>query len=244
MKKTFAILMAMAGVAMGAQEITLSGAGDTFDVSGETFVNGAASVAFILNDSVYSTLSDVATPLFYLGGVNISGDIPGTCVSNIGVSMRELEENGFAAALWRENTAYSSAPWTGGLIDLPMAHNVVVYTTMVFTVQMKDATRGTVTITYDCYGHNAAGDIIVSTENIKTMSQTQTVSYSDMGDCYKDFYINPNAISLENVKLFNGVIDNQQAVVTALVQANIPEPATATLSLLAFAGLAARRRRK
>lgn len=231
-------------MAMGAQEITLSGAGDTFDVSGETFVNGAASVAFILNDSVYSTLSDVATPLFYLEGVNKSGENPGTCVTRIGVSMQGSEEESFSASLWRENTAFSSAPWTGGFIDLPIAVEDVVYTTMVFTVQTKDATRGNVTIKYDCYGHNAAGEIIVSTENIKTMSSTQTVSYSDMGDCYKDFYINPNAISLENVKLFNGVIDNQQAVVTALVQDNIPEPATATLSLLALAGLAARRRRK
>ena len=244
MKKTFTLLLAAAGMAMGAQEITLSGAGDTFDVSGETFVKGAASVAFILNDSVYSTLSNVATPLFYLGGVNRSGENPGTGDSNIGVSMREREgeENSFAAALWRHNTAFTSGPVTSGSINLPIAGDDVVYTTMVFTVQTIDANR--VTTTCYCYGHNAAGDIIVFADNNMTMSQNQTVSYSDMNDCYKSFYINPNAISLENVKLFNGVIDNQQAVVTALVQANIPEPATATLSLLALAGLVARRRRK
>ncbi len=57
----------------------------------------------------------------------------------------------------------------------------------------------------------------------------------------------PNAAALDSLYLYNSSMsgdDLLSAASTALVAASIPEPTTATLSLLALAGLAARRRRK
>ncbi len=85
-------------------------------------------------------------------------------------------------------------------------------------------------------------------KTIETLgSYTATFTYPETHNDFNTFYINSSTGALVNSIYVYNVAKDADGIKTASLaaySAAVPEPATTTLSLLALAGLAARRRRK
>ncbi len=102
-----------------------------------------------------------------------------------------------------------------------------------------DAEAGTGTATWYLNGSVAATQSITNTSMSETNTAGSAIGNTSV-DTFSDF---DGSLKLDKVQLFDTAL-TQAEIVTAAGLMTIPEPTTATLSLLALAGLAARRRRK
>ncbi len=107
-----------------------------------------------------------------------------------------------------------------------------------------DKTTGDIAFVYTCDytdGNQTFTLSVLKGDTLDSVSKTQTWTVDSDKSYDKLIVATPNAV-VEEAVIFNSVLSasDAKAVATALV----PEPTTATLSLLALAGLAARRRRK
>ena len=103
-----------------------------------------------------------------------------------------------------------------------------------------------VAVTYDCNTDKANyylnGELVGTKENVANFRYAQDASYAAIGagsTTGKDVLSG----SIAEFKILSGALD-QAGILKAAHLTTVPEPTTATLSLLALAGLAARRRRR
>lgn len=245
MKKTIALLLAAASMAMGATKVDLTEkwADNTAKISTETFTNGAATVIFTLNlDALKKWSASTGNiQLGYLSGVNSSDS---SKMSHMGVALSSKYNE---ISTWKNNGNFES--YHQKVCSMPLPSDIdgknYSYATVFFTLETNK--NNTLISAYLYLLDEELGEVIDFTTGL---NKTLTSTMMD-GQKYTDFTINPEYVNMDQVALYNGKIETETEkteAIKALFQSSpnptIPEPTTATLSLLALAGLAARRRRR
>ena len=256
MKKTLITLMALAGCAMGA---TVSDA--FFGISN---FDGLTSQFDINNTNAELTITNSATKEGYY-------EIAGTTFStntykDNGQAKRAYFTITFVLDLAKLNTPDSNTPlfldnvkWGSVLTSdrtLKGAWDNIVWTGSANYTTDTLGTSDTVVLTFNTgwTGYKADG----TTADEATGGQCPSEVYINgvlaeqayglaHGSKIENIYINETfASAISAVYVHNTMVHGADAVAlyNSIVAPSIPEPATATLSLLALAGLAARRRRK
>ncbi|MBQ3525040.1 MAG: PEP-CTERM sorting domain-containing protein [Akkermansia sp.] len=246
MKKTFTLILAAAGVAMAATEIDLTDKweGDTADISSETFTEGKATFFLTLNLEQLDawTTADGNVSLGYLSADNTNNatTVLGTSINSQFSTIRN----------WRNNGIGDS--FQGTISTLPLPDDIdgveYAYATLVSYVYTSGNNSK---IKTDMYLWSKDLELVDElTSNTSTLGSTFLSGIS-----YSSFTLNSDYVYSDQVALYNGQLSedqNQYEIAKSLLPAastpgtdsTVPEPTTATLSLLALAGLAARRRRK
>lgn len=239
MKKTLALLLAFAGIASAATEIDLTGKwdGNTAAISGETFTDGKASFVVSLDiDKLASwTPEEGKVPLAYLGATN-------TYQQDIKLGLSIDTYNSGIICPWKNRNEQDT--YKGVTATLPIPDKFTYsYATLLFTVYTD--------------GNNSLGTgyLYLFDDKLEvvdyTMSENCNLGTTILtGIPYSSFTIDSDYVIADSVAVYNGHFSTEDEMKAALksvlpaADTTVPEPATATLSLLALAGLAARRRRK
>ncbi|MBQ4594135.1 MAG: PEP-CTERM sorting domain-containing protein [Akkermansia sp.] len=260
MKKTIALLLAAAGMAMGATKVDLTGkwTDNVADISNVTFSGGEASFILTLNsDALRAWMGNetkVNTPIGYLSGTNTQNKL-----TQAGASLYDTSsQDGITA--WRYNEMYKDNSTGGNSYQGKV-------------ISLNDLVTGGIDFTYAVYvcNINTSSNYSKVVSNLYFLdneldiigdyytSGSATLGSTFMKDmAYNSFTINPTYVNSDYVALYNGLLVGEEDVSTdqevqlAAIKEmlpkgsgdSVPEPATATLSLLALAGLAARRRRR
>lgn len=255
MKKTLALLLAFAGIASAATEIDLTDKwdGSTADISSETFVKGEITLAFLLSPELLTGNSVSDQIIFTLSGVNFGYDdadqrVNGTAHIGFCLSNNKIYAHNYNSLTDKEghpSSAFCTLPAAGA--------GTFEYASFVCTMTTNNASS--LLFGY-LYFHDENGDVIDGL-TIQTSKRgiTQTTRFDNVNDSYSWLNINEEVVNLDQMEVYNGIVAGDLSLLAEdLVKANlsstpgtdttVPEPATATLSLLALAGLAARRRRK
>lgn len=257
MKKTLIALMALAGVALGETGTiektytplngtdhwthnTLNHTSWEYTEATQTLTfsptkaSGAAVSTFTLSDALFA---EEATPLTFSFSITRGSSTAGVSFAIVGnnyaivVGTKDYGSGELFSAITEDLSAtayYCSNTWSNtGVKDVGGSSLL----TSCLNYNATATITGTATI-------NAEGNTIL-TLNATSTSATGTGSVEyNLG---KDFAINKLVIGADNAQFSDGVWSVSGIELTGRI---IPEPATATLSLLALAGLAARRRRK
>lgn len=125
----------------------------------------------------------------------------------------------------------AAAPCTGGSVATGLGTYIVTY-------DVTTGTDGEETALVSLYQNGA----LVASTTAPAVSDQKLMSYS-VGGLLDDASSRLTQFSLTTVQLYEGALSSEQ-IAELSVTAATPEPTTATLSLLALAGLCARRRRK
>ena len=243
MKKTIAILMASASAAFSATEVDLNWTGNVADISGETFTSGKATFVLTLDiDAIQAWANEdnkANEKLGYLSGTNSLNT-----TTELGFGLWTNNEDTSSIRPWRYNENYSSQAsgghsYQGTTSTLPLPSTIngesYTYATLVFTVETD--TRNNAKATGYLFLFNDKLEMVDQlTSSKKTLAQAYMTNMP-----YTSFTINTDYVNPDYVALYNGIVDNPLEAAKAVLP--VPEPTTATLSLLALAGLAARRRR-
>ena len=246
MKKTFTLILAAAGVAMAATEIDLTDKweGNTANISSVTFTDGKATFFLTLNLEQLDdwTTADGNVSLGYLSADNTNNatTMLGTSINSQFGTIRN----------WRNNGIGDSFQGTISTLPLPDDINGVEYayaTLVSYVYTYNNASK----IKTDMYlWSKDLKKVDELTSNTSTLGSTLLI-----GKSYSSFTINSDYVYSDQVALYNGQLSADQdpyeiaksllpAASTPGTDSTVPEPTTATLSLLALAGLAARRRRR
>ena len=247
MKKTLIALLALGGLAVGEESITLENAvlvvdtpissidlastgitNGTFTISAQLDLNFLANTTvgkdFVSNSSFFSVTDKTNT------GWHI-GTAIGTSTSNNVITKAGLYCTSKAA-----DTFYAD---TAGWMSVGQNDSL--------TADMVTGLKGAaLTMTYDASTFTAS--VYMTLDYIDPSRETVTISGSNNGFKWSGQTLSTlgtlelNTSSVDKVYVFSGAVTANQA--WALNNKLVPEPTTATLSLLALAGLAARRRRK
>ena len=255
MKKTIIALMALAGVAVADTVIT--GADLTWDVStpnkdcttvnagnltysgGGWWVNGptgtlAQSITLGLDQVLefsYSCDFSTSNSVLTLALANNNGAVVMGKTYNDNVCLGTTTETGDAVA---RGYAFGSTNNSGAVANITSytalkdgvgenANNVTFVVNSGSTVNTNDVTF---TVAYNT----------TSSQFVGTLAYDGHTAKIDLGET---FSVNAITATFDGASAFVGHVNDIQLKVTT-----VPEPTTATLSLLALAGLAARRRRK
>ncbi len=98
-------------------------------------------------------------------------------------------------------------------------------------------------IAYDDSTRTFTLGALTATGGLNYVTITMTEAWQTSTNNFRGYDLKDNAVNaIEQVLVFNTALSNDQ--IAAVAAEVVPEPTTATLSLLALAGLAARRRRK
>lgn len=243
MKKTIITLLALAGVAM-AESLTLtpvatvtdytvasSGAislSDTTSVwsafSGKLDATKGFTLQITLSDwSPYSGslfyFSTEATPTYTTSLVTVGYTSANGISGWKGAMLYNL--NGSSSVTYNSDITASELPSHSSLTDSKLP-DVTLFVT---------ANGGAITL----YEVNTASELVqICSTTALTTGEAQSIAFAQWSDASK----NRNTATI-GITAYKGALTETQ--MTSLI---VPEPTTATLSLLALAGLAARRRRK
>ena len=239
MKKTFIALLAASSMAMAVSldDAAITKAGN----AGYNTQSGNFTVALTLDVAKLRTLLEKGQT--YAWGTDIvryicNGTATGVTV-NGGSSNNAINTSGLYAR-WGNTTNWNSVQWQGGtnLSDLNgdaegTGWDDVASAGLVYSF---GATSGT-TVAFTLIGNDGAAiiDSCVSAGGLKSdKAGAAALTFDDsvLSSYYFNEYMGNNETSLKALAS------------TVATTAPVPEPTTATLSLLALAGLAARRRRK
>ena len=234
MKKTLIALMALAGVAM-ANEWTFSSTmlGDS---SKETTVHGFTfnlSSELITGETAVSTLPETV----YLTSLTMQERAVAGTQRNVGLLVLDTSNtilgwsNELCSTSESTNIADNTFTFTNLLLDTNTTYRFVTVS------NVSNLTSSYIGYTY-AYGKDAT-----YTSNAEAKTLTGGLTSADVAvDVHSNTDYNLNYTTSESFASVNG---SWSPILTSVkVTDSIPEPATATLSLLALAGLAARRRRK
>ena len=257
MKKTLITLLALAGVA-AAVDTTLTdavytstdGAAITTATTGDKAISGDFALTMTLNaDALKAIMGNTSTgttrPTYFYVDVTLNGAYItlANALNNTGfVGMAQGNLNSYALdgtgdpsrfpltgdnpddALETNNFASSSV--TGNLTS-----KLDSLTSAAITFSHDDKTSSSLYVTLN-FSDGSTSEIYGTTTSLKWSSGIGTLESININDDY-----------VEDTYLFRGTVakDNAFALNAAAL---VPEPTTATLSLLALAGLAARRRRR
>ncbi len=244
MKKTIIALLALAGVAVG-EDYTFTTSNTGITSASNFWGNG---VALVLDpDAANSRLTTTVSP----DGASL-GDFDTVGLSSITINIRNLQNSkGIKLALTNSNgtiltlsdnvvTGTGNQEWTFS--------NTTVSTTdtlyFVYTAIENENVEVGYTLTT---GGNGMVTIDEQTQEVTAVSDLIMCGASSLANYGSNNTAGvPTLAFLGTNNSRNFTLNNVQYApyVTVVTTATIPEPATATLSLLALAGLAARRRRK
>lgn len=233
MKKTLSLIFVTTCCAMAATEpITLTDkwTENTADISKEKFTGEQVTFAITLDSAAIEALSSNKQPIAYVSGTNQNG-----ATVNLGVC---------------ENGTETIATWSDidGSVKYPGYRtfnndNDYEYLTLVVAINTDTRTpRNTKVKAYLFLWDDDLNNVYTPSVLSNTFSNTYMSGYQ-----YTGFTINTDFIDTNSVALYSGNPADATAakeLAKAVLEASIPEPTTATLSLLALASLAMRRRRK
>lgn len=240
MKKTLIALMATSSMAMAAvslDDADITMAGNTgYDTQGNNF-----TVALTLDVTELKTLLEKGqTPAW---GTDIikyvcNGTATGVTV-NGGSSSNKINTSGLFAR-WGDTTNWNSVQWQGStnLSDLNgdaagTGWDNVASAGLVYSFGATSGTAVSFTL-IDNDGNTLVNSYVLANTLKSSSAGKAALTFDD--SVLTSYYFN---------EYMGGNEANMQALsATVATTAPIPEPTTATLSLLALAGLAARRRRK
>lgn len=238
MKKTIIAIVALSGVSMG---ITLDDLTYTAGNAATTTEDGTFSYVLTLDVEDLRGLLEKGQPqawgtkvVEYSAGGTATGIVVNGGSSNNKVNTSSLY------AKWGDNNAWGNFMSTGSDTSIDLADlngdaegtgwDDVVGAAITYTFDLNNGTKGALTL----IGLNDT--VIIN--HITTLSGLKTASAIgaaiSFGDMVTGYYYSNNVLSEAESK--------EVSKLAAI--ASIPEPTTATLSLLALAGLAARRRRR
>lgn len=234
MKKTMMLLLAAASAAMAVEPVTITEwKGTTASFAPNTFGFGdnSVTVAVELNwDAVINC--DVTTCIFALNDASNT---------KLGMGV-EVASNKYIDLWYRDyvDWAYLSTPLTPDITSAAQA--VLVYTSQIIA-------ENTYTLDAYLYLYNESGELLNPDSLHFGPKDTKgdIVFGTITGINYNAEMVNDGKIEVYNRFISNK--DDAEAVAehvklsSSSSNSSIPEPTTATLSLLALAGLAARRRR-
>jgi MYXO-CTERM domain-containing protein len=239
MKKTLIALMAASSIAMAVslEEVDFSRAGNAgYDTLGNNF-----TVALTLDVAELKAFLEQGQPTAWGTDIvkYICNGVATGVTANGGSSSGKINTSGLFAR-WGGTTNWNSVQWQGdtNLSDLNggaegTGWDAVASAGLVYSF---GATSGTA-VAFTLIGNDGAAiiDSYVVAGGLKSGSAgADALSFDDsvLSSYYYNEYMGGNEASLKALAS------------TVATTAPIPEPTTATLSLLALAGLAARRRRK
>lgn len=250
MKKTLIVLLALGGVAAAdsqtftnlSQSLTL---GDvTYDATTGKFTGSGITSA----DADGKSFGIITFAVDWNAAKKITGDSP--LVELIFNSSDDTKNSGFALKYVENDTPQVSA-WWGDAMNTGGSKNNDALTSSVQTINGKEYAM--LSLHYERIVAGAAGDGGITVYNSEGVKSLEHWGLGSTGAGFTTVYgiqVNTNLVSA--ITITPGVANwDEDAVAVAaiptLVQAmtvTVPEPTTATLSLLALAGLAARRRRR
>ena len=249
MKKTLSLILLTASFAMAATEVDLTGkwSGNTADLSEVDFTNGQFSVVLTLDMS--KLRGD--TYFFAVEGDDCTGYTPTTTIGYGFDAWNEYTKLvAYSGTLEDKNDAFTNTKNLGAYdADGQYDFTEVAYTTMVFNYS---------------YSYDAVNDVHNSSYNMTMLKWDKNGNlYVDpiyRENTRKSFGISDqltmltiSSMNVKDIEFYTGNFSKEESIEQANRLAdelfgrtgndNVPEPTTATLSLLALAGLAARRRR-
>ncbi len=238
MKKTLISLMAVDSCAMG---MTLENA--TFVTGGNTGYNtldGAFSVAITFNVDSLRTYFEKGQPIDGWGTMIVEYDAAGTRtgICNNGGSNGGKINSSALYSVWGGTTNRGVMRKNGDTnVDLASVNwDNVASAGMVYTFDKYSGTSVALTLL------GSEGDALVNTYAVDANLKTQNANASALtfNECVATTYFFDTTMNQTD----SMAVAALAAVATPTDAPVIPEPTTATLSLLALAGLAARRRRR
>ena len=225
-----------------ANNVTI-GSGSNFNIDGSMTIYGTAKLNG--NVTVNGTLEESSSLLEIVGGkVENSGTI-NMDISMSGGELTAMDKSAFANITATSGTIYLGENITLGTLTLGVDANIAS------TFALRNQQNG-VTV-YVGEGGVLVDELNILGDNVTFVAKTEG-SLEDISAPITLFYSTTEGTEydLGNAKLFVQDVTGEQTEVafkdngdgTVTVTGAIPEPTTATLSLLALAALAARRRRK
>ena len=218
MKKTLITLLAVASSAMGMgfSDLTEFTVAETVDVGSFDFSTNAVTVAVTLN-------VDVVKGYFQGTGSHLLLDVTGNNAMGVGTLVKGGNE--YLSGAWNQTVDYTM---TGSSMDMgnEAVWSGVEYASLVFSADRTTGARAVLTL------GDAHGCILFQT--VGTATGVKSSGWVPSG-------LTLDTTAVTSVGMTNSYVSVEQAKSIGFNM--LPEPATATLSLLALAGLAARRRR-
>ena len=244
MKKTLIALMVLGGLAMGADtEVTY-----TVTNSGATIVNNLEAKGLMLNfngTALTTTSNPIGAELsrwVELDSITlITGQSNNNNAAKDGAFSLVVTDKNFNILGWSTTTSTDNTTHTFNFIAGSDNAAVVLDTTQDYLIFADTSTSFTQGATYTHSGEwmrlGTGGVVDYGDYNI-VFSSTESGKYTGLS-----FIGINNDGTLDTGVGPNGAFDQYGPVITIGLTKTVPEPTTATLSLLALAGLAARRRR-
>ena len=244
MKKTLITLLALCGVASAGevtftdltQNITDSTSGITFTQSTGLFTGSVTNY-----EGADAGKGSNGAITFAIDLAAASALTEDTCILTLNYDGNTAHDSGENTGIYYNATDDKISTWYNGQINVGGTVGNTKVADYKQTINGKDYTI--LTLRYDDIGATDA------TKGVSLFSTTsEIIEYWGLGSSSYDevtsIYINTDLVKA--VTIMTGEINDAtaKAGVTNLAAAMVPEPTTATLSLLALAGLAARRRRK
>lgn len=242
MKKTIISLLALAGVSMAEDSVnfTLSNTGDEYTKVSNLWHNGSA---VILGEN--SRLTETSTNDYSMSDyetvalVSITTGIRDTR-GTTGVVLTLTDGNGVVQAT-STNYATASGLYTWNFTDVNVSTSETLY--FVFTAIENENVKVGNTLSANSSDDGEWTASLKSDLLTCCSGKKQVVDYKDATGVDSLFVLGSNTkTGFELLPGSNGSTNPRYTPVVSIVTASIPEPTTATLSLLALAGLAARRR--
>lgn len=232
MKKTFAILMAMAGVAMGADEQPLTLQWEGNNASFTSIENGDITITALFDWNTI-TKTDAGDGKWLL---SVNGSV-------FGLGM-DTYDGANELGLWADDR-YDYQTLNYGLAGLVQKYDSEAkYISVVFSLSHND-NEARYELREDVYVWDESNNLL---DSVTATGDTKQWTSITEPYPYNGISINTDYLSSDSILVYNkkstDFSDLKDIADNVLPSGSIPEPATATLSLLALAGLAARRRRK
>lgn len=142
----------------------------------------------------------------------------------------------------KESNLYLSYMMTDGMSTHPLEHENSSDT---LPTLMNDEYTITLYFEEPFFNLNAVNVEVLSHDESLTDDDTHTLAYAGVGYHYSDdVFLTSISTQIDKQYIVNVTVNGKEATPISSATPAIPEPTTTTLSLLALAGLAARRRRK
>lgn len=237
MKKTFITLLAMAGLAMGAQEpITIGNANNTASTTSDFFSSVAAESANISGSASFT--STAYTQSFFSVATNVGNGGGYDYVLTFTLA-KDADLFGVNVDFMLYNAGGKAQP-----VNRTLSYDITLTSTVEGSSPLLNLEDQTITTTTGATAGDAVYTDAAYTENGAFAEQTKAGVAS--------FTLPENTFLQAGVEYQLTIANIAKADTGAgtfvgignIKMDIIPEPATATLSLLALCGLAARRRRK